>query len=673
MRLRSLLLGLALVCAVPSAIRAATIDRDASAELRRLASTRSADREQAQRWLAVHLAPTDHPDVAAAARRGDAETRRRLVRALSSDDRHLELIVRLCDDTGEEARGLGRDALTALALAWLPGLDDAPLATEEVLGSHAETAADVYSLGSRVETLAERFERIARHTDLNMPLVVTPELLDLDGPRLRPALEGTALELLSATVLQGGLSFAGVGFGEADAGPAVLVVGRRGRAAAKSGFERLEEWCLDVRRGKAEARNASLALASTGWPAALLWLEGRAFTSPENASTEAALEGLLAAARQGLVVPGLTRAEARRALLERGDRLLAAGDEATRRRGEGLARALAELGPRTPGGEECGELLLERWEASSSDAEHWLRLVAMEGQRSRDARLITLAAGVAADANRKSGLRFQALRALAAVGGGPLEIDDARGLRRLRVHCAARGAERELLDLLGSVASPPGTALLEAAEADADPAASPFLARWALRAGDPAAAEGLLRAAGTDGMRTAANFERWAGVVRDARRVVGVRQARELVDGALAESAPELARHLTIRAGLTSQDEQRAWAEELNAREKLDVRALVSLAQLAAGPRSTTVRVRLVAELEGASPARARALASACAAATDVLRAARRDAELRLLQRAVWKAVRPPGHLLHDSLGPGEFPARVRLVARPLDAQVRTR
>lgn len=284
---------------------------DAEGELRRLSSTRAGERESAQRWLAVHLRPEDRRAVADTARSGDAETRRRLVRALASDDRHLALIVGLCDDTGEPARQLGRQALEQLVLAWLPGLVDAPLGIEELIAARAEQAAAVFALDARLETLAERLERIARHTDLGVPLVITPELFAEDGQSLRPALVGTALELLVATVRADGLSLAGVGRGAELEGPAVLVVDRRGRARLESGFQRIEEFCLDVRRGGPESLAASHALAGSGWPAALAWLESYALQGAPSPARDAALEGLLAAARQGRVAPGLTRTESR--------------------------------------------------------------------------------------------------------------------------------------------------------------------------------------------------------------------------------------------------------------------------------------------------------------------------------------------------------------------------
>ena len=69
MRSRFLRLALTLaLLAAPGALPGSAACCDTTAELERLSSARSLDREGAQRWLAVHLVPDDHPQVAEAAR-----------------------------------------------------------------------------------------------------------------------------------------------------------------------------------------------------------------------------------------------------------------------------------------------------------------------------------------------------------------------------------------------------------------------------------------------------------------------------------------------------------------------------------------------------------------------------------------------------------------------------
>lgn len=667
MVLRTLLAVLSLALAAPPA----PAGPDAARELRRLSSTHAAERESAQRWLAVHLAPADLRAVADAARDGDAETRRRLVHALSGADRHFELIVALCDDTGEPARALGHDALTALARAWLPGLDEAPVSAEDVAHAFADRSADVFSVPARHTTLRERIESIAVESDLGLPIVMTPELLEFDRPELRPALRGTALEILAATVREEGLSFGGVGARDEEDGPALLVVARRGRARHESGFDRLEEWCLAVRRDGADAERAALALASSGWPGALAWMEARAVPAGGEPVPGAALEGVLAAARRGLVAPSLSRPEARRALLALAAARLDSDDPAERRRGAGTAQALAELGPRGPRGEDCASLLLQGWDPHDDDEEHWMRCVVLEGWRSVDDELARRAIAVAQDPARAPGVRLQALRAVAAVNARGAVLDDA-GVRRLWTHCAAQGGEEELLGLLGAVAGAPTEALHDAAAGFGDARYAAFLARWSLRARDREAWNAAWASAATDGFDDARRFAAWEEAARDARRLLGEGAGRAWLDGALAGAAGDASvQRFAAHAGLATSDEMREWARAFAARESLTDAEWIAFGHLAAGPSSSTVRDRLAEGVEAAGPGRAPALATACDAAAEALRGARRDQELRRLSRAVWKAVRDAGHPLHERLGPGRYPGRVELAPIPLGYRLR--
>lgn len=656
---------------------AATSRPDAARELERLASTHASERESAQRWLAVHLAPDDLRAVADAARRGDAETRRRLVNALSGADRHFELIVALCDDTGEPARALGRDALTALARAWLPGLDDDPISADDVVTARAELSADVFSVPAGLTTLRERVESIAVESDLGVPIVMTPELLEFDRAQLRPALRGTALEMLRATVKEEGLSLAGVGADDEADGPALLVVARRGRAHHESAFERIEEWCLAVRRGGADSERAASALASSGWPGAIAWLESRAFPDGGAPVRGAALEGVLAAARRGYVAPTMTRPDARRALLALAAERVASTDAGDRRRGAGTAQALAELGPRGPRGEDCGALLLEGWSAEDDDAEHWMRLVVLEGWRSVDDELARRAIGVAEAPQRDPAVRLQALRAVAAAGARGAVMDDA-GVRRLWTHATAQGGEEELLALLGAVAGAPDATAREASRGFADSRYAAFLARWSLRARDRDGWNASWAIAVAGGFDDGARFGAWEAAAVDARRELGAANGRAWVDGALASAGASpaadddgIARRFAIHAGLATPDEMRTWARAYAELEAPTDAQWIALGRLAAGPSSSTVRDRLAEGVADAGPGRARAMAEACDAAAAALRGERRDQELRRLAREVWKAVREPAHPLHTRLGPGRYPARVDLAPIPLGYRLR--
>ncbi|MCA8979614.1 MAG: hypothetical protein KDC14_06275, partial [Planctomycetes bacterium] len=321
--------------------------------------------------------------------------------------------------------------------------------------------------------------------------------------------------------------------------------------------------------------------------------------------------------------------------------------------------------------EDCGALLLEDWAEDAPDERHWLRLVALEGQRSSATRLAERAALVAADEARPPALRLQALRALAACGGKRVELTDAAALSRLRMHATARDGASELLDLFGAVVAAPSAEVREAAIASADPRAAAFTASWSLRTGDLAGAEDLLRRSAAGGLASDGEFARWLEVVRDARRVVGVDDARRWIAASLGNTQPDLVQDLSVRANLATPEDERGQAEQLVARERLGERELVRLGALVASPLGTSARDRLLSELERTDEPAARALIAAFDAAAGALRAERRDAELRLLQRKVWEAVRPPAHPLHDALGPDRYPPRVRLEPQRLGAFVR--
>src|SRR5258707_13937247 len=107
------------------------------------------------------------------------------------------------------------------------------------------------------------------------------------------------------------------------------------------------------------------ALAATGWPAALAFLERRWIEGDEPA-----LEGLLLAAGRGRVAPALQEPQRQRALYAR----LAAAELD----GSTLARALAAAGPLSRTGEPLGPLALEGFDRAGP-RERWLRLAALEG------------------------------------------------------------------------------------------------------------------------------------------------------------------------------------------------------------------------------------------------------------------------------------------------------
>src|SRR5262245_15844091 len=82
-------------------------------QLARLGAARADERAAAERWLEAHLVIERYPELAGAARAGDAEVRARLARVLSSDPRHLGLALALSAEKDAGLAALGREAVRA--------------------------------------------------------------------------------------------------------------------------------------------------------------------------------------------------------------------------------------------------------------------------------------------------------------------------------------------------------------------------------------------------------------------------------------------------------------------------------------------------------------------------------------------------------------------------------
>jgi hypothetical protein len=178
--------------------------------LRRLGSPSAEERALAQRWLAVHLEPGDYPELAALAARADAELRRRLLEALSADDRHLELVLLLASESNAELAGLGRAAFAELVVRWCPRAAQDPASAARVIDVVGPVVEELYSLPAGDDPVASDLDRLARLSDFPVPLVVTPELQDRSSSG-RPRLEGTASALLEQLAELDRSSFGGIG------------------------------------------------------------------------------------------------------------------------------------------------------------------------------------------------------------------------------------------------------------------------------------------------------------------------------------------------------------------------------------------------------------------------------------------------------------------------------
>ncbi len=412
---------------------------ETASQIERLAAPRAEERAEAQRWLSAHLSAEAFPLVAAAFAGGEAEVRERLIEALASDDRHLELAALAATDTRDAVRTGGRAAIEELVARWNPATLGLPAAARVLPDEWLEEGTRPLALTLGARSLADHLDQLVRLGGGPATIVLDPSLDPAVFARLpdervaRSRSIGTWAKELQAIAAAWRVSFevhgrrADAPRGSADDDLAWVLVCKRGSEGDTRGAAHIVAWCEGVLRELDPRGNAACAraLGALGWPAGLQWLERR-WSARADA---AALEGLLVAASRGWVVPGLADPSALRSLLADLDRRLAVAEPGSFARAERTAAALYALGPSTSAGESVAEILLEGWEALGP-ASRWVRLVGLEGTRGRTDRgrddCVALLASAASPA-----LRAQALRSLAALSGprGTVPaIPDAMGL-----------------------------------------------------------------------------------------------------------------------------------------------------------------------------------------------------------------------------------------------------
>jgi hypothetical protein len=470
---------------------------ETAAQIERLAAPHAAERAQAERWLAVHLSVQAFPQVAAAFAAGEAEVRERLIEALASDDRHLELAALAATDARETVQSGGRAAIEELVARWNPAALERPADARLLPESWVEEHTRPLSLALGKRSLADHLDQLVRLGGGPATVVLDPGLdpsvfARLPDERLtRNRSIGTWGEELQAIAAAWRVSFVVHGRHEALDGTAEdehawVLVCKRGSETDSRGADLVVAWCqgllreLDPRGNLACAR----ALGALGWPAGLQWLEHR-WSALGDA---AALEGLLIAAGRGWVVPGLADPAALRGLLADLDRRLVAAETGSFARAERLAAALYALGPSTSGGESVAEILVEGWDALAP-ASRWVRMVGLEGTRGRSDRgQADCVALLASDA--QPALRAQALRALVALSGPraklPALSEATPLLEWARLHGRLDVVVRSLTDL-----GAPFSAAASAGKSDTAPEIALACLDWAAHAGDDATALSL--------------------------------------------------------------------------------------------------------------------------------------------------------------------------------------
>lgn len=341
-----------------------------------LASAVPEVREEAARSLALALVPGDTAVFAGALRGLDsAEARRRASLVLGGEDRLLGTAVELALDPSMELAAVGTDALRAQLLRWSVSAFDEPETAAfdprrvelDLPRTWTRRATLELSIDPRAGGLVAALDRLDRHGRGLAPIVLDPRLVARElrrpdpgaGPAAR--LDGTWSTLLRDLCLLHGAAFQVQGYrfpGEerpddratgdgALAQPWIHVVPAGtietepvGRDLRTPAGEIIIGWCLEACREGDRVRQgaAARALAGLGWPAALGLLEQRWLVLGDVA----ALEGLLAAAARGRVVPSLQRAD----VIERVLRLVDDGARslaAARREAETLDGPEAEV------------------------------------------------------------------------------------------------------------------------------------------------------------------------------------------------------------------------------------------------------------------------------------------------------------------------------------------
>lgn|GEM_PF-5999219 len=325
----------------------------------RLEAATSTERDLAQRRLTGTLEPTDASAIRAALVAGGAETRLRLAHVLGSEERLFGTAAELAVDTAPE---VARAALTGLRLAierFEPFASGEPLPADELgsaLALQDGFAFDAEVFGAWVPAEIADLLALAQPTAPRIVFVGDGSTSPLARAPLRA---GTWREFARAIAQRTGGRLVGFGL-RREPGPSVVrwlaVTESRDEVVDIRASELVERWCLDFARVEGGLRRAVAArsLASHGLPSAIEWL-ARRFRQTRD---DAALEGLLLAARRGLAPAVLQERFAREHLwneLERasdldGERALHAalalarsGLPAESERNAELARALSNL------------------------------------------------------------------------------------------------------------------------------------------------------------------------------------------------------------------------------------------------------------------------------------------------------------------------------------------
>ena len=612
--------SLVLQSASPSGVDVAAPPANVEAALEKLKSARAGERSAAQLFLARTLTDGDLDRVRAASEAGDPETRRRLALAIADDDARISLAVALAADHGEAATEVGRAALEERLARWCPGWTRNGLPREETalrLDARPQRPVrlDPRTEDKRLDLALDQLDRVAPGA---VPLVLDPDLALSDHPRdASAAIEAPFVRGLADLVRVHRADFEGFAIGSSDdarqdaspdggsdaradggvesgepARPWIRV--RRAVAGpTRPGSEWIVDWCVGVVSDPAPPRRAACAraVASTGWPGGIAWLEKRAFTGQDEAS----LEGVLLAAGRGQVAPSLGRPEVVRDLLARLHE--AARDGADPSRADALARALAAAGPIGAKGEDLAAIAADGLERLSP-REAWSRLVVLEGMRASSPPARSAIDALLARADVPPPLRFQALRARAATdpGSRPAGVEKAS---EALAWAASAGEDRECARLLVALGAPPPPTM---ADRKAEAARLPTLRlaelEWSLFGGGPESAAPRIVALSADPSADGLGVEALAGRTREWVRQGAAPRFGKAIAAARALPGSDAGRldRLEILSGAADASLRASWLEA-HAKAPAGRPDLLVLGALASGRSGDAARKAILGAL----------------------------------------------------------------------------
>lgn len=326
---------------------------DVADALNRLSAASAVDRAAAERELAQLLTASDAGLLIDAARAGSAEVRSRISSALTSRARHFGLAAALAASADQAVARTGAEALSGHAAAWLGAGDQEPLPMATLEREIRGAFGGLWQLDPRQGSLEVALDRIARLVDSRRVdqstgarawLVLDPRF---DPSAARPLVGaeeipspviGSFEDLVYAVAVLRGSIFDVYGW---DEGQTWFLVRPLDGSPPPTAQALLQGWVLAVEKPASPqaARHAARAIAATGWPAALDWLDWRW----RERQDPAAFDALVLAAGRGAVASSLACTAGAEKLLQEADRALASEGEPSPQARE-LARALLAIG-----------------------------------------------------------------------------------------------------------------------------------------------------------------------------------------------------------------------------------------------------------------------------------------------------------------------------------------